>query len=318
MGAISNQASLTVADTATLTILGSVVNSGTISLAGKTAATTLLVKAGATLGGGGSVNLGASAFNTVTGSSLTATLTNVNDTISGGGLLGAGKLVLVNQAAGLIEQTGAVALTIDTGTKTITNAGTIEAAGAGGATIAGAVANTGFLEAIKGNLTVNGAVTGTGSAVINAGTLMFASTFNEAVTFSGSTGQLVLTNSQAYTATITGLSKTGGSSLDLRDIGFVSAGEATFSGTKTGGVLTVTDGMHTARIVLAGNYVGSTWIASGDGHNGVVIIDPPAAAPSAQAFAAAMAGIGAGAGSTTLPSAPPVTLMSSSLAPPVH
>ncbi len=296
---LTNQASLSVANKGALTIQGAIANSGKISLAGKTAATSLIIgKAGATLSGHGSIVLGASAFNTLTGAATTATLTNVDNTISGSGLIGAARLVLVNQAAGVIDQTGTVALTINTGTKTITNAGTIEATGSGGATIASAIANTGLLEAVKGNLTVSAAVTGTGSAVINAGTMTFASAFAENVNFSGSSGVLVLAQSQGYTGTITGFSKTGGTSLDLRDIGFVSASEATFSGTTKGGVLTVTDGTHTAKINLTGNYTTSTWTCSSDGAGGVIVIDPtPPQAPSPNAFTTAMAGLGAGAAS---------------------
>jgi fibronectin-binding autotransporter adhesin len=323
MATLNNQASLVLNDAATVDIEGAIANSGTIYLEGKTATTGLIVKAAATLSGGGSVRLEPSAFNTITGTSVGATLTNVNNTIIGSGLLGAGKLVLVNQAAGLIEQTGTIALTIDTGTKTISNAGTIEAAGPGGMTIAGAVANTGLLEAIKSNLTVDGAVTGAGSAVINAGTLDFASSFSENVTFSGSTGQLELAKSQAFAfkGTVTGFSKSGGTSLDLRDIGFVSPGEATYiSGSKTGGVLTVTDGTHTATITLAGNYA-NTFVASSDGKGGVIIVYSAAEAPhapSAPAFVAAMAGIGAGGGSSTTLVASLSTPSSLSLARPVH
>ena len=292
---LSNAGTLTLADTASLTIQGAIANSGAIKLAGATAVTSLIVaKVGATLSGHGSVVLGANAFNTITGASSAATLTNVDNTISGGGVIGAGKLVLVNQAAGVIKQTGSVALTIDTGTNSIVNAGTIEASGTGGLTIAGAVANTGVLEAIGGELTLDGAVTKTGAAVINAGTLYAASTFAEAVSFKATAGELILANSQTYTGKITGFSTTGGTSLDLRDIGFVSSSEATFSGTKAGGVLTVTDGTHTAKITLVGDYTASTFTAAGDSHGGVVIVDP--APRQARAFVQAMARVAANAG----------------------
>jgi hypothetical protein len=158
-------------------------------------------------------------------------------------------------------------------------------------TIAGAVANAGLVEAVKSDLTVNGAVTGTGSAVINAGALAFGSSFSEAVTFSSSTGELILAQSQTYTGAITGFAKSTGTVLDLRDIGFVSASEATFSGTKNGGVLTVTDGTHTAKITLVGNYTTSAFVAASDGDGGVTVVDPPAGKPSPAAFAGVMAGL---------------------------
>jgi len=182
------------------------------------------------------------------------------------------------------------------GLDTLTNAGVIETASSAGATIVETIVNTGVLYADGGNLTMDGAVTGAGSAKITAATLDFASSFTGNVTFAGGSGELVLADSQGYTGTITGFSKTGGTSLDLGDIRFVSSTEATYSGTKTGGVLTVTDGMHTARISLKGNYLTSTFIASKDG-GGVLITDPAggggAAQPPPHAFIAAMAAFGA-------------------------
>jgi hypothetical protein len=108
----------------------------------------------------------------------------------------------------------------------------------------------------------------------------------------------------AGTVTNAGLSKAGGTSLDLADISFVSATEATYSGTKTGGVLTVTDGTHTAHINLKGNYLTSTFVASSDGHGGTIVVDPKAkgaASPltaGTHGFVAAMAGF---AGPATAP-----------------
>jgi len=156
--------------------------------------------------------------------------------------------------------------------------------------------------------------------VINAGTLDFASSFVENVAFSSSTGELELANSQSYSGTITGFSKTGGTSLDLRDIAFVGAGEATYTGTKSGGVLTVADGTHTATITLVGNYA-NTFAASSDGKGGVIVVYSPAEAPhapSAQAFVSAMAGMGPSGVSSVALSAPLPTPSSSTLARPVH
>ena len=61
--------------------------------------------------------------------------------------------------------------------------------------------------------------------------------------------------------------------------------EASFSGDASGGVLTVTDGTHTAHIHLAGDYTASTFVAASDGHGGTIVTDPP----RADAFASAMA-----------------------------
>jgi hypothetical protein len=302
-GALTNQATITVANGAGLSIQGTIANEGQIALSGKTAATRLIVgAAGASLDGGGSITLAANVFDTITGAAGTAILTNVDDTISGGGAIGNGKMALVNGAAGLIEQTGAGALTIDTRAMTIVNAGTIAATGPGGLTIASAVENDGVLDVDKGVMTLEGKVTGVGTAQIQGGTLYAGAAFAQNVTFGGATAELELADSRAYTGAISGFSKTGKTSLDLRDIGFVSPTEATFSGNSKGGVLTVTDGKNTATITLLGNYTQSTFVASSDGAGGVSLVDPTTQAPAAaspRAFAAAMASLSAATASAS-------------------
>jgi len=228
----------------------------------------------------------------------TETLNGV--TISGLTVDISGASLVVGAAGATIASTGTVRFQGASagsfgGADTLTNAGLIETTSSAGTSIIDAIVNTGVLYADKGNLTLDGAVTGAGSAKITAATLDFASGFTGNVAFAGGSGQLELAQSQSFTGTITGFSKTGGTTLDLGDIGFVGSGEATYSGTKSGGVLTVTDGTHTARISLKGNYLTSTFIASSDG-GGVLITDPAggggAAPPPPHAFIAAMAGLG--------------------------
>ncbi|MGI8839594.1 MAG: beta strand repeat-containing protein [Caulobacteraceae bacterium] len=160
------------------------------------------------------------------------------------------------------------------------------------------VANAGTIETLGGTVTVRGAVTGAGGAAsINGGLLDFASSFNQDVTFTGTTGTLELAKSQSYSAIVTGFSKTGGTALDLADIAFAGAGEATFKGSKTGGVLTVTDGTHTATINLVGDYRSNSFVASSDGHGGTIVVDSgakAATAPPPHSFIAALAGMGGG------------------------
>ena len=59
----------------------------------------------------------------------------------------------------------------------------------------------------------------------------------------------------------------------------MSAGEATYKGSASGGILTVSDGTHTARIHLDGDYRKATFTASSDGHGGTIAVDPAAASP---------------------------------------
>jgi hypothetical protein len=259
---------------------------------------------GAVLGGGGTLDL-ASGVGTLTGllssggnvtvsGSMTATTFQNFGTVEvGAGAKFTDKGAVTLAAGQVVNDAGT--LTLGGAKAAVTNAGLLETTGSGVLTIAGVLANSGTLAVGGGTLTVKGAVTGKGVATIGGGTLDLVSSFTQNVTFTGTTGELELAQSQGYTGSIAGFSKTGGTSLDLVDIGFVNSGEATFSGATKSGVLTVTDGTHTAHITLEGNYTASTFIASSDGHGGTIVVDPKtkgAAAPI-HPFIAAMAGLGA-------------------------
>ncbi|MBA3810304.1 MAG: hypothetical protein H0X27_01425, partial [Caulobacteraceae bacterium] len=132
---------------------------------------------GATLSGGGSVTL--HRFNSITGDTSRSTLTNVNNRISGAGAIGAPigaeGLILVNQQNGVIDASARQGLTINTGANKVRNDGLIEATGRGVGDIVSGVINNGTLMAAGGTLTVERAVTGTGSGAIDGGTLAFGS-----------------------------------------------------------------------------------------------------------------------------------------------
>ncbi len=289
---VANASKLSITDGATLTVEGAIANAGAMTLAAQGAGADLIVAVGgATFSGGGSITLTANALNVVTGASAATVLSNLDNTITGSGQIGDGKMILVNGAAGVIRQTGAVALTIDTGAQSISNAGLIEATGSGGATIVSALTNTGLLEAAGGDLSVVGAVSGGGSGLISGGVLSFLSSFSQNVAFIGTSGTLELAKSQAFTGAVSGFALSGADALDLRDIAFVNPGEATFSGTTAGGVLTISDGAHSAQVKLQGDYTHASWTASSDGAGGVVIVAGQAPLPSHQAFVSAMAGM---------------------------
>jgi len=282
---------------AKVTLAGTIANSGTIT---DTAGRLFVDAAGVTLTGGGDVNLAGAATNTFSGASAFATLTNIDNLIQGGGLLGYGNMVLTNAAAGRIIGDMAAALIINTGANTIVNAGTITASAGGGVEIKSQVANTGALIAMGATLTLDQAVTGAGTARIADGILDAAGAFSENVAFTGTTGKLELADSQGYLGSVTGFSHAGTTSLDLRDIAFASGTKATFTGGSSGGTLTVTDGAHTAKIKLIGNYVGTTFAASADGSGGTTITDSNSPA-AVHAFVAAMAATGGAAGSSFTP-----------------
>jgi hypothetical protein len=61
---------------------------------------------------------------------------------------------------------------------------------------------------------------------------------------------------------------------------------ASFSGTATGGTLTVTDDLgHTANLTLSGDYRSVSFITADDGHGGTLVYDPPAASSAIAAIA---------------------------------
>jgi hypothetical protein len=290
-----------------------VVSAATVTLSGAIGLTTTLTatsphlviaKAGATLSGGGALDLTNHASNAIKGAMSTAVLTN-GDRIAGAGALSG--LVLVNQAGGVIDGDLATALTIDTGASTVKNAGLIENAGAGGTTILSAMANSGTLMVTTGTLAVAGAVTGAGTVRITGGTAAFGAAFGENVTFTKGVGVLELADSQGYTGRISGFANTAVTSLDLDDIAFTSGvTKATYSGAAASGTLTVTDGTHTARIKLTGNYTASTFTVASDGHGGTTVVDPAKAPAAAAPLAAAIAVFGphAAAGAATHAQAP--------------
>jgi hypothetical protein len=155
-----------------------------------------------------------------------------------------------------VEATGANALVIDTGATAIANSGTFEVNGTGGLILESAVTGDDGL---------------TGGALIISGTLDAEAAFAQDVEFTGTAGKLELADSQGYTGTVSGFSTSGGTSFDLRDIGFVSAGEATFKGTSSGGVLTVTDGTHTAALDLVGSFTSGNFGFGPDSGTGTLI-----------------------------------------------
>ena len=96
---------------------------------------------------------------------------------------------------------------------------------------------------------------------------------NDKVTFVG-TGTLKLDQSTAFAGQLVGF--TGADVLDLTDITFGSGTTAKFTASGIGGgTLTVSDGTHTAKIALVGDYSLSTFTASSDGHGGTFVVDPP-------------------------------------------
>ncbi|MCW5737750.1 MAG: hypothetical protein KIS73_26760 [Enhydrobacter sp.] len=284
-----------------LSVAGDIDNGGSINLLGVGNDTRLVVAtSGARLLGGGTISLSDNSANAIIGNSATATLTNANNLIEGGGQLGGGSMRFVNQSGGIVDANAANALTIDTGTRAVDNRGRFEADAGSTLNVAGTLKNTGTLVA-DGTIFVAGAVTGNGAAVINdGGTLRFGAGSSAAVDFAEVTGLLQLDNSQGFTGTIAGLDPAvDGDYIDLEDINIAGASKS-YSGNATSGVLTVTDGIRTANLKMIGNYTVASFALVNDGNGHVRITDPVMAL-----FSQAMSATGVpGTGLMSTPSAP--------------
>jgi hypothetical protein len=259
-----NSGTMVVSDGALLPISGIVDNSGDIQLGSTGNETDLeLVQHGVTLQGGGTLTLSDNAGNVIFGSDADVTLTNVDNTISGAGQLGDGQMTLVNEAS--IIATGSNALVIDTGANTIVNSGTLEATGSGGLVVHSGVASDGVLWANGGNVTLDGDVSGSGSARISGtASLEIGGAFNERIVFDdGAAGTLKLDHSADFSGILTGF---GGN--DVLDLSGILGASATLSYTEnaqgTGGTLSLTDGTHTANIAFTGQYTASDFHVAAD------------------------------------------------------
>src|SRR6185436_18806298 len=196
---------MTIGDGAVMPLSGTINNTGTIALNSTSDATDLqLIEQGVTLQGGGQIVLSDSDANIISGTNSGVTLNNKDNTISGAGQLGNGELTLSN--AGTIDATGTHALTIDTGSNLVTNSGVLEASGSGGMMVASGIVNSGVLWANGATLTVQGAVSGNGTATIDGiGTLDFEVSASVNVVFgSGTGGALKLGDSFHFNGTISG------------------------------------------------------------------------------------------------------------------
>uniref|UniRef100_UPI003F9E7153 beta strand repeat-containing protein n=1 Tax=Mycobacterium sp. TaxID=1785 RepID=UPI003F9E7153 len=264
---VTNAGNMVVSDGAVLPLSGTIDNTGTIALNSSGDHTELqIIGAGVTLEGGGQLILSDNAANTIVGTGPNDTLTNVDNTIAGAGQIGSGDgtLTLVNEAHGTIEANDAGGtLTLETGT-TITNNGVLEALNGG-------------------TLQILDPVTGSGSAIIAGGTVIFDAPSNMHVTFNNGTGtptygELVLGDASGFSGQISGFAGTAPdvAHSDAIDLVGINYNSSAFSETynSSNGLLTVTDGTHAASFTFD-NFNGTLSFAS-DGNGGTLITDPPA------------------------------------------
>jgi hypothetical protein len=121
------------------------------------------------------------------------------------------------------------------------------------------------------------------SVIANGTTLEINTASGAEVIFAGQQGTLQLDRSVGFTGYVSALR--GQDGIDLRDVAFtahttlgytVTSYNSDQSSQPTGGTLTVSDGTHTAKLALLGNYTASSFAMSSDGHGGTLVVDPPA------------------------------------------
>ncbi|WP_461331569.1 beta strand repeat-containing protein [Bradyrhizobium huanghuaihaiense] len=273
---VDNAVTMTISDGAILPLSGIIHNTGTISLSSTGNETDLrLIEHGISLEGGGQVLLSDNIGNVISGAVSDVTLTNVDNTISGAGQLGAGTMTLVNQST--IVATGTNSLEIDTGANAVINSGTLEATGSGGLVIDSAVSNFGLLWANGGNIIANHDVSGGAAQISGTATLELGGMASADVTFDfDAIGTLKLDHSINFTGAIAGLN--ADDQLDLADILSGAATTASYAANAAGdgGMLSISDGTHTAHIALLGQYSAGAFEVGADGAGGTLIkyLDP--------------------------------------------
>jgi hypothetical protein len=261
---------------------GTVTNTGTISLnAGSDNSlegSDLIINSDTVLRGGGKITLADAVWSNLsdfpnhtnnTGSSLT----NVNDDISGAGVINVQQLI--NEKHGVIDANGSHALYLfpDFNPGTVVNAGILEATGTGGMLLQyNVIENSGQLIANNGVLIAEGAVTGKGTALIEGtGMVEFDAASSAATTFAkGSTGELILKDATQFTGTVAGLSTAPGASIDLENIAFAAGPTVNFNARTH--LLTVSAAGTTDTIKIVGT---GTFTANRATDGSTLITDPP-------------------------------------------
>ena len=136
-------------------------------------------------------------------------------------------------------------------------------------------------------LQVNNPLSGpSGSATIGAGaTLELAAANASSVTFAGSTGMLKLDSPSTFDGVIYNFTGNGTLSssdqIDLKGINFNSVSDS-----YSNGVLTVTDGTHSAALDFNGSFTLANFKFASDGSGGTILYDPPGSAGQGSAVPA--------------------------------
>jgi filamentous hemagglutinin len=278
----------------TLYLGGVINNAGTITLEGSANNTVLSMNSPVvSLGGGGNVVLDGG-YNIIGANSAGAELDNLNNNITGAGLIGnGGDMFLSNEIGGEIDATTTGGIQINLAGNQLINAGGLAATGSA-LSVTNSVFNTGELIADGSNLTIGGNVNGTGTEIVDAASTLeigqsTGGLSNQTVEFArtvaaASAGTFKIDTAQNFTGSVVDFAT--GDTLDLASINFGSA-VLSYAGNSSGGVLTVTDGTETANIKLVGNYTQASFGTAADSGTGTLVTYTGAAAAAIVADTAA-------------------------------
>ena len=279
-GSIADTGTVNVAFGKTLTLNGvaldggNITNAGTIEITGSGSITNdalintqLTVDSGQTLTLNGTTVIGGAITNTqgatlAVGFNKTVTLDNV--IVSGGSITDDGT-VHVDTAKTLTLNGVAV-----NGGK-LTNDGTIDTTATTSSNGVD-VANAGTIEAISGLLKITGSVVGNGSIQVDAGAFLELNATvaaTQKIVFDGAGSSEVQLDASTFGGQILGLAATD--QLDLRTIGYGLNTTGTYVGDANGGILTITDGVHSISMTLVGDYRHAHFAGASDGSGGTLV-----------------------------------------------
>lgn len=237
---LSSGTSFRIPNATNATLLNTISNAGTINLQSTGNSTDLIIgSAGATLSGGGVIELSNNTGNRIYGVAAANHLTNTNNTIRGSGQLGVGQLTFTNQ--GTVEANlNAATLTVDPATTAFTNTGTYRAVNGGVLVLhTGSIDNTsGTIQAQTGST-----VRLSGSTSVTNGTLEIGPSAALQLA-GGSFNSGNLTTASGSTITTTAGSNTLGGTVNLvsgasltlnnnTNLSLLSSGTYTIDGTLT-------------------------------------------------------------------------------------
>jgi hypothetical protein len=98
--------------------------------------------------------------------------------------------------------------------------------------------------------------------------------YSGTVSFAGATGTLIIDDSTKFAGSFSG-QLARGDTIDLTDVAGGANASLSYSGNASRGTLTVSDGTHSAKLAVVGNYSLGNFVASSDGNGGTSIVDPP-------------------------------------------